>query len=368
MQLNALSLSNLRNLRSLDLAFNSNFNIFWGENGGGKTSLLEAIHLLTTGRSFRARQSRQLITFGEASCLISGIVAPRDPQNGLAIRLGIERQQAGGLKIRLGEEDCPSIALLAKTLPVQLINSDSYDILEAAPQYRRQFTDWLMFHVEHSFYPTWQRFKRALLQRNAALKGFRQSTDDNIHLWDKEFSETGQILNNLREEVLKDFIPIFTETLSTMLNLEKKVTVQYESGWDTKYSLEEALARSLERDKAWGYTTVGPQRADLEFLVGGVSVKNILSRGQLKLFIAALIMARAILLHQRQERRSVFLIDDLNSELDQEASRLLVQALGSLGSQVLITSVEGKPLSELLAGRDFTRYRVNRGKITREGN
>ena len=364
MQLNSLSISCLRNLRVVDLDFNPQFNIFWGENGGGKTSLLEAIHVLTTGRSFRAHQPRQMITFGENVCRIAGVVSSRETINTVnPIRMGVERHQSGSIKMRLAGQDCHSVALLAKTLPIQLINSDSYDILEASPQCRRKFLDWAMFHVEHSFYSTWQRFKRALQQRNAALKVGKTLPVDSIRVWDKEFIEMGEIIDLQRKVVLAELIPLFSEIVGELLGVNKTITIQYQSGWKTEYSLREALDRYWERDLVWGYTTFGPQRADLEFMIEGVPAKNVLSRGQSKLYICALLMARASLLYKREGRRCVFLIDDLNSELDEKGSRLLIDALSGLGGQVLITSIEGAPLAKLLKGRAVAMYSVKDGII-----
>ena len=123
MQLNSLSVTHLRNLHSVDLALNPHFNIFSGDNGTGKTSLLEAVHVLTTGRSFRASQARQIITFGEKLCRVSGLAASREGKTPKElIRLGVERHHSGTVKIRMAEEDCHSIAALAKALPIQLIN------------------------------------------------------------------------------------------------------------------------------------------------------------------------------------------------------------------------------------------------------
>ena len=364
MQLNSFSVSCLRNLRVVDLDFNPQFNIFWGENGGGKTSLLEAIHLLTTGRSFRAHQSRQIITFGEKICRVRGVVSSGQTINQInPVSMGVERNQLGGIKMRLAGEDCASVALLAKMLPIQLINSDTYDILEAGPPFRRKFLDWAMFHVEQAFYSTWQRFKRALQQRNAALKVAKAFSVESVRVWDKEFIEMGEIIDHQRRALLAELIPLFSEIAAELLGFDKTTTVQYYPGWKADYSLREALDRSWERDLLWGTTTFGPQRADLAFMIEGVPVKNVLSRGQSKLYVCALLMARARLLYQREGRRCVFLIDDLNSELDAKASKRLVEALGDLGGQLFITSIEGAPMANLLKDRALAMYIVKEGCV-----
>ncbi len=363
MQLNSLSLSHLRNLHAIQLELNPQLNIFWGENGGGKTSLLEAVHVLGTGRSFRASQSRQIITFGQGVCRVSGVVSSHNPETlASPVRLGVERALSGTIKMRVGEQDCHSIATLAQTLPLQLINSESYDLLEASPQLRRQFLDWALFHVEHSFYPTWQRFKRVLEQRNAAIKAMNANTAG-IRAWDKELIETGEEIDSARRAILQELSPIFSETLKSLLSLTKETVVQYSSGWGEEDSLAQAIEKSLERDRAWGYTTMGPQRADLEFLIGKVPAKNLLSRGQLKLFICSLLMARAILLYRRQGRRCVFLVDDLNSELDHKASERLIEALLNLGGQVLVTSIDSAHLTKVLRGKEYSLFQVEAGNI-----
>lgn len=367
MQLNSLQIFNLRNLVSVDLNLNSHLNVFCGKNGGGKTSLLEAIYLLAMGRSFRTAKAQQTIRFGEKSCVISGVVSSKnageDNNPPPSVRLGIERFHTGSPKIRLAEQDCNSIVELARVLPIQLINSNSYDILEATPQIRRQFLDWLMFHVEHSFHITWQRFKRALAQRNAALKGGSQLSPSDIRIWDREFIDTGEELDKARLNMVEEFIPEFLEIVGDLLKVKGTISVRYCRGWDEKMGLADALDRAFFRDKEWGHTTIGPQKADLEFLLDKVPAKNVLSRGQSKLFVCALLMARAQFLLKKNNRRCVFLIDDLNSELDMGAATVLVESIYSWGGQVLITNIEDKPMVKILSGKNHSMFHVEHGQI-----
>ncbi len=361
MQLNSLSVSRFRNLRAVSLELGPTFNLFYGENGSGKTSLLEAIHVLATGRSFKTREFKQAIAFDSDSCVVSGVSTERQDPNA-PIPIGIERFQQGGLKIRLLGEDCSSVATLAKVLPIQLVNSDSYSILEASPQLRRNFLNWIMFHVEHSFYSIWQRYTRALQQRNAALKN---SQWDSLQAWDIELVETGEKIDELRKVFVRELEPVFSETVSRLLNLKGEVVLRYQSGWSAKYSLQEALNRSRDRDKAFGYTGAGPHRGDLDFLLDGIPVKQVLSRGQLKLFVCSLLLARAEMLNRHQGRKCVFLIDDLCSELDVRATRVLLEELATFGAQVLITCIERNPVSDFLGGTERC-FNVVAGEIYSE--
>lgn len=364
MHLDSLIVKNLRNLQSVDLSLNPRFNVFYGANGSGKTSLLEAIHVLTTGRSFRAHNGRQFISFGKEATMISGGATRMEGELKSSIRLGLERSQNGNVRIRLAEQDCHSIAELAKTLPIQLINSESYAILEASPQFRRQFLDWIMFHVEHSFYPVWRRFKRALQQRNAALKNAKFLPSSSITVWDAELAEAGEVIHQLRREVITQFTPIFSEVVSRLLNLNRTINIHYDCGWKENLSFQEALTACLDKDRAWGYTTVGPQRADLDFLLDNVTAKNVLSRGQTKLFICALIIARAILLFEKEKKHCIFLIDDINAELDNNATKLLIKELTKLNSQIMITSIEADYISNLLNDCGLSLFHVEHGTIS----
>lgn len=359
MHLKSLHIAQFRNLLPASLSLHPQFNLFYGENGSGKTSLLEAIHVLATGRSFRAREFKQIIQFGEGSCIVRGEVASSEDPN-QNIRMGVERFPNGRLNMRLYEQECRSLAELTQVLPIQLINSESYAILEASPEQRRKFLNWVMFHVEPSFYSTWQRYRRALQQRNAALKSNASRTD--ISAWDREIIETGEAIDQQRQNLLVELMPAVCSMLSAMLPLSAPVSVQYHRGWRKDLTLGESLERGLERDKLWGHTNSGVHRADVEWFIGDVPAKNYLSRGQLKLFICSLLMARSQLLFQRCDRRSVFLIDDLCSELDRRSTGVLLHALAQLKAQVLITCIEPDPITDSLLDR-IELFGVERGVI-----
>ncbi len=365
MQFDSLSITNLRNISQAELILSPGFNLFFGQNGSGKTSILEAAHLLASGRSFRSIQATNLIRIGQNSYRVSGLASPlRGRLERSPIPVGIERFANGATKIRLAEKDCHSMATLAKVLAIQLINSDSYDLLEADPSYRRRFIDWMMFHVEHSFHPTWQRFNRALQQRNAVLRmeGMGQSAD--ISVWNHELIHAGQIIDAQRKALLASFVPIFSEIVEQLLGLSAEIAIRYEQGWPEDYSLEEALSKYLSRDLALKYTTVGPQRADLTILIDGIPVKSLLSRGELKLFIASMLIARAVLLHQKEGHRCVFLVDDLHAELDDRAAAALMGMLSKLEAQVLISSVLKESVSSFLKEGELQSFELRAGVVS----
>ncbi|MBX9714001.1 MAG: DNA replication and repair protein RecF, partial [Pseudomonadaceae bacterium] len=167
MALTRFTVAAVRNLHPATLSPSPRINILSGANGSGKTSLLEAIHLLGLARSFRSSRLLPVIQHEVDECTVFGQVALA--QGGLS-SLGISRNRLGELHIRIDGENVRSAAQLAETLPLQLINPDSFRLLEGVPKIRRQFLDWGVFHVEPRFLPAWQRLQKALRQRNSWLR------------------------------------------------------------------------------------------------------------------------------------------------------------------------------------------------------
>jgi DNA replication and repair protein RecF len=365
-RLHSLSILGLRNLTETTITLSPRFNLFYGKNGSGKTSLLEAVYLLITGRSFRAPRAEEFINHHISSCTLSGQLRNLKDENGQS-RIGIMRDRSGGLVMRVDEKTCSTRAELAKILPVQAMNTESYQLLDLPSQKRREFLDWGVFHVEHSFFTLLQRYTRALKQRNAALKRVKQEGEQAVYAWDSELIEIGEAIDHYRKWFLDAFIPFFNTYLHDFLKVER-CDMEYIRGWDGKKSLEEALLSARGRDLAFGYTTVGAHRADIKFRLIDTPVETMLSRGQLKLFVSALMLARSAWLLAQTGRHSVFLLDDLHSELDKEASLKLIRGLEHMGGQVWITAIEAEQVKALLGekGDYFKMFHVEHGKIRAE--
>lgn len=355
-QLNQLILSNIRNLGTLDLSFGPQFNVFVGANGSGKTSLLEAIHLLGMGRSFRARSMRQIISFGSDQCLIRARVGDQDDDAQGSIWLAVERTLAGDSQYKIGGQLERSATELTKVLPVQLIDVNSHLLLEGGPNYRRQFMDWGVFHVEHNFLQQWRLMRRALEQRNMALKQ-RQIP---AATWDEAFVKYATAVDMARNDYVQRFCKIFLVMLEEMLGLTT-VELHYNRGWSQLQELRVALEDSKFADLAHGYTHRGPQRADLEINLDGKPAKEVLSRGQIKIFVCIMLLARTKLL--QDTRSSVFLIDDLHAELDKNSCGLFIEAIKAMGCQVFITGIDGASLLERLHDCAIRMFHVEHGII-----
>ena len=362
MSLSRISVTGVRNLQPVTLHPSPRINILYGDNGSGKTSLLEAIHILGMARSFRSARLNPIITHEHTSCTVFGQVEFGTEQTSA---LGISRERSGDVRIRINGESVRSAAELADTLPLQLINPDSFRLLEGAPKLRRQFLDWGVFHVEPRFLQAWQRLQQALRQRNSWL---RHGTLDAASqaAWSRELTAASEEIDGYRRAYIQALKPVFERTLASLLQLEG-FQLSYYRGWDKERSLDDVLAASIERDRVMGHTQAGPQRADLRLRVGSHNAAETLSRGQQKLVVCALRIAQGHLVSDSKRGQCVYLVDDLPSELDDQHRFALCRLLEQLNCQVFITCVDSNVLR--VGWRDDTpvsMFHVEHGAIAQD--
>ncbi|WP_423359907.1 DNA replication/repair protein RecF [Pseudomonas citronellolis] len=341
MSLTRVSVTAVRNLHPVTFSPSPRINILYGENGSGKTSVLEAVHLLGLARSFRSQRLQPVIQYEQAACTVFGQV---QLANGMTSNLGVSRERQGDFQIRIDGQNARSTAQLAETLPLQLINPDSFRLLEGAPKIRRQFLDWGVFHVEQRFMVAWQRLQKALRQRNSWLRHGRLDGASQA-AWDRELCTSSDEIDGYRRSYIQALKPVFERTLGELIQLDQ-LTLSYYRGWDKDRELSEVLNGSLLRDQQMGHTQAGPQRADLRIRLGGHNAAEILSRGQQKLVVCALRIAQGHLINQAKRGQCVYLVDDLPSELDEKHRRSLCRLLEDLGCQVFITCVDPEPLKD----------------------
>ena len=362
MVIRRLQITHVRNLSRVSLAQLNRINVFYGANGSGKTSLLEAVHLLLVGRSFRLSQVKPIIQDGEAE---SVIFAELQDEASNITTLGMQRQRDGTKPtVLLNRHPVSSLAELVHIAPVQVFSSDTFEILMGGPSRRRQFIDWGLFHVEPSFYPAWRLAQRALKQRNTLLRHGKIARDQ-LTLWTREYARHGEQIDAMRRAYMSQFIVAVQPILVALSPALSDLHISYHQGWNKDLGLSEALEQSIEGDIAQGVTRAGPHRAELRIQSGAALASDALSRGQQKVLVAGLHLAQAELLRERTNKTSIFLIDDLGAELDRAHRQRFCAMLERLGVQVLATSIEKEELRDSWPSATAVQmFHVERGEIS----
>lgn len=331
MSITLLRADQVRNLRDVDIQPHAQLNIIHGENASGKTSLLEAIYLLSTARSFRTHRIQHVIQHDKDKLTVFARL-----QAGPHIhQLGVERSRRK-TEIRVDNQTVHQTSVLTRHLPLQLITPQVSSLLEQGPKLRRRFLDWGVFHVKHDYLSNWRAFHRVLQQRNAALR--QHQAHAQITAWDKALVEAAMVITHCRQDYLTGLLPIL-QGYSQQL-IQQQPELSYQQGWPAEEELDKLLAQALPRDRERGHTQYGPHRAELVFKFGGVPAQEVLSRGQMKLFICAMQLAQVSHLAQEQGIQCVILLDDLAAELDRNKRAALLELLLATGAQVFITVTE----------------------------
>lgn len=351
----SLRIENLRNIQRLQIDLDEQqVVILSGGNGAGKTTILEAIYLLARGRSFRGRKAGPITTNGECYTSVKGFCAGQQGK----LTIGFYRDRAGTQRAL---EPTPWENQNATHLPisVKLIGENAQSLLEGDPSLRRTYLDWNVFHVEHRLGRLRKDFHRVLLQRNAALR----SRDGNCAIWDQPFVELAEEINRYREHFFAAWRVQFLRLCQTF-DFLVDCDILFRRGWSECDSLDEALAQVRAAETSCGYTLVGPSRADFTIARDGKAV--LLSRGQAKAVVCLLQLAADGVHASHGFDASVWLLDDLEAELDQGLCSRLWSIFAATGAQRFVTRVSTKPIADDWgAGSKVCMFHVEHGALMR---
>ncbi len=328
MYIKSLRIENFRNLKSVSIEPHPRLNFYFGDNGAGKTSLLEALVVVSRGKSFKTARVEELsgADDGPFRVFLESRFAGQDH------KIGVER---GGKiwKARLDGQDVNLLSVLTRHLPMVLMEPNSHLLISGSPDGRRRFLDWGVFHVEPLFLDCWRRYARALKQRNAALRSNQTRVLDSL---DHLCARLGEQLNTYRLAYFSQLAAAFCQGDDVEGAPElKDVALEFQPGWKGE-SLLEALMRTRKRDAESGATSQGPHRADVLFTKEEKAVRAIFSRGEQKSLVASLLLKQAELLAALGEPPLV-LLDDLASEFDQQHFASVLQRALACAGQVWVT-------------------------------
>ncbi len=307
-------------------------------------------------RSFRTPNANHLVHEGQSSYRLVGRIGLT---GGRSIPIGMERLQ-GNYRIHLEGQQVQRLSDLAGRFPVQIMTSDTANILSGGPGYRRQSLDWALFHVEQGYRVLWQRYSRVLRQRNAALRTYH-TPPAQILIWDRELADAAGGLDRLRRTYLADLEPYIQIELESLLP-GRSLSLRYAPGWPKGMALEAVLKKNIDKDLAQGYTHCGPHRADVVLMVDGRPIQTNFSRGQQKAMIVAFLMGQVKLQHTLNASRGALLLDDLGSELDEEHQSRILACLKEIGTQVFVTAINSHT-ANLTEWPGMKRFHVEHGVL-----
>ncbi len=361
--LSQLNIRHLRNIDSISIQPAKRINCFIGGNGSGKTSVLEAVYLLALGRSFRTRSLKQVVQLQQTQLQVTAKTLNNTP-------VGIQFSHQSGVEIRFNNSPLKRISELASQLPLQYIPANSHQFFEQGPKYRRQLLDWGLFHVEPGFNYHWQAYKKALQQRNAALRQHKQKSE--VTLWDHHIIMHGEQITMLRqsylEKLMKDVNEIFTDFCPEFN--KNDLSLKYANGWPKDQTLQETLNTTIHRDLQLGYTRSGTHAADWSFRIDQHDAMILLSRGQQKLFSIALSIAQIRTSFTERmkisdnECRGLLLIDDLNSEIDKKHFQRVLDYIVEIPVQIFMTSTDSDIANKIVQyDKNANVFHVEHGAV-----
>lgn len=382
MRIDTLELKQFRNYQRLKLSPLARINIFQGDNGTGKTNILEALHLLATTKSFRKAKDNELINWQNKSYYFAKGIASNKNESQFSLSLGFKDNKKhfsyNHNKITKAKDFFGQIVTV-------LFSPRDLDLLIGPPTERRRFLDALFAKSitqgpqNENYLTTLTNFNRALQQRNSLLReGINSNTqEESLIVYSKIFSKYGVELFKLRHRVWQSFSRIIQDVLASFKEEMPRVEIEYQS---LLYSLDQGkdsletdffqfLSNHIEKEKRFKTTLYGPQRDDLDIMINGHKAAKYASQGQKRLITIALRLAEYHLIKEQRQEEPIFLVDDIFFELDQNNQEWLIQFL-ALANQAFITVTRTQSLKPLLDKYfgDYNLYHVTYGQVKLDSN
>lgn len=344
MILRGLVTSNFRNLDPAEITFHANTNIVVGRNGQGKTNLLEAVYFLATTKSFRTPHLASVVRFDTPSVFAQGLLARGGVEKTLSIGLETESRRR---VLMINEERVP-LSRYLHAMSVFAYSSARLEILRGSPEERRRFLDRGIASVDPAYLDALARYGRVLKQRNALL-----AEGKTLDAWDEELAQGAGVVQKARETYAASLASAFANIVERHAYHVRDVQMIYRPNLLPAKRSDELRA---------GMTLAGPQRDQLDFAVAGRPAAEVLSGGEQKMIVLFLKFAKLDLFRARFDEPALFLLDDLDAELDLEILEQLLLRLPS-ETQVFATSAKERFLSVLAAG-PHRRLLIENGRVT----
>jgi DNA replication and repair protein RecF len=357
-----ISLKNFRNYKEECISFDRNVNIITGKNGQGKTNLIEAVQILSLGKSFRTLIDAEMIRFGADFFHVKGAFFKQEEP--LSVEIQYSKKEK---RIKVDGAEKRKNADLLENVYTVVFSPEDLKIVAEDPEKRRKFLDRELFQLKPLYYTQLNLYKKALVNRNSVLKEERPD-DGLLDVYDKVLSESGAKIILERAQFTEKLHEISAEIGARISGGKEDISVLYDPDIDPEASesieaaIREKLQKSRARDKERRTTTAGPHLDDLKITTSGIDLRRYGSRGQQRTAALALKLAELRILKEETGEDAILLLDDVLSELDEERQKFLIRSFEN--SQLIITAagVSGRMGKKLSGG---SRYLVDSGKIVR---
>lgn len=340
-------MNGFRCYQQIEIPFNHPITVFHGDNGAGKTSVLEAIYFLSTGKSFRSSRPKNLINHQAEELMVYAEFT--DPAGSIN-HLGVSLNQQNKKVIRYNQQTIKNQSQVAHDLPVVSIDPDSYLFLDKAPQFRRSYLDWLVFHVKPEYLSIWSKVARCQKHLNQL---FKDNKTQSLPQWESQYIEFANQLNDMRLEVFKQLKPLIYTKIEHFIPELADMNMVYSQGWTKELSLEELLNRDRDRHLSYGHLNGGIHKMDIKNLFGHTPAHERLSRGQKKIISIIYYLSFIELMSAVLERSPLLCLDDMDAELDAAKTQILADFIQQGNHQVFISTVDQKNLLNVLGDVDM---------------
>lgn len=339
MFLKQISVVNFKNFASLELSFNPKINFLVGDNGEGKTNLLDAIYYLTFCKSFLNPIDSQNIKIGEGFFMAQGEFEKSERLH--HVHCGIKKGQKKSFKINKKEYE--KLADHIGEFPLVIVSPSDRNLISEGSDLRRKFLDGILAQYDKKYLEALLQYNKVLSQRNALLKYFfkeRTFSQEQLEVWDSQMVNLGEVILQKRTTLTKDFIPVFQKYYEKISGSKEVVDLAYESQL-IDHDFQELLNQSVKKDIQRQFSNVGIHKDDLLFTLKGNSIKKFASQGQQKTFLIALKLAQLEFLKEVKKQTPILLLDDIFDKLDEHRVGQLLELVNSNEfGQIFITDTD----------------------------
>ena len=340
MYLQRLTLSNFKNYEEAELAFSGKINCFVGNNGVGKTNLLDAIHYLSFTKSFFNLADNQNIKHDSPFFAIYGTYITGGEMQDIVSCI---QQRSQKKQLKINKKECDRMADHIGRFPVVMISPSDRDLINDGSELRRRFLDGVISQFDRAYLDDLIAYNKALTQRNALLKQFEEMRffdDSLLEIWNHQLQQTGTRIYDKRKIFLESFVPMFRHYFAFISNSREQVDIGYETQLGA-LNMASLLAAKIDRDRSVRYTTAGIHKDDLDFRIDSYPIKKFGSQGQQKSFVIAVKLAQFHFTRQVKGFNPILLLDDIFDKLDGLRVEQIIRLVGEDGfGQVFITDTQ----------------------------